>query len=534
MATAEPRSANPDPLRLAKPAGDDVEARRAKAKIEGQLFGSGEVVAVGRYRIEGRIGAGAMGVVYRAHDPDLARDVAVKVLNPDAPRGGDGGETRHARLIREARAMARLAHPNVIHVYDVGTVDEGVFIAMELVLGTDLASWLRETERPWRDVLSACVAAGRGIAAAHAVGLIHRDFKPENVLVGRDGRVRVVDFGLAGGTGAQTGPLESAESRPPELPAVTEELVGEDPHGDASLTRTGTILGTPKYMAPEQLAGSPGEQSDQFSFCVTVFEALYGCPPFEGATLSAYRSNVRHGRVIAPPSGTSVPRAVYDQLVRGLSAQPDARHPTMDSLLDELEQFVGDDRRRGTGVFGRVLGLGAMAMAAAIVGAFAVDRSDDPDPASKNSTAHAAATDRNGLARRVEPARPRPAREHPPSPAAAPPPTPLVPKDSAPNAVDPPAETGREVTTDDSARPNRATTNNASNRTCYYLQDKWKKLGERRTAASSTFVKFSDACYECWQQAPVDMVANLQDADHCGRHVACTPAQGSDTARCSE
>ncbi|MEM9459761.1 MAG: serine/threonine-protein kinase, partial [Myxococcota bacterium] len=179
-ASPEPSAApaTSDPLRHAAPAVDDVEARRARAAVESRLFsGPPQPVRVGRYRVEGRIGAGGMGVVYRAHDPELARDVAVKLMNADTA-GSKDPSTARARLVREARAMARLAHPNVIHVYDVGTTDDGVFIAMELVEGHSLARWLEDETPAWREILRAYVAAGRGLAAAHAAGVIHRDFKP--------------------------------------------------------------------------------------------------------------------------------------------------------------------------------------------------------------------------------------------------------------------------------------------------------------------------------------------------------------------
>jgi len=266
-----------DPIRLATPRIDDVEARRARAAVESKLFpGSTEPLRVGRYRILGRIGQGGMGVVYRAHDPELARDVAVKLMNAESL---DEGETATARtrLIREARAMARLAHPNVIHVYDVGAVEDGVFIAMELVEGESLAAWVARAPRDWRDVLRHYVDAGRGLAAAHAAGVIHRDFKPENVLVGADGRVRVGDFGLAGAPALAGAPsFDDMRSTDAALDVGAVE---------GTLTRTGALLGTPKYMAPEQEHGLvASDAGDQFSFCVALYEALYGQPPFAGTT----------------------------------------------------------------------------------------------------------------------------------------------------------------------------------------------------------------------------------------------------------
>jgi predicted Ser/Thr protein kinase len=349
-----------DPLRRASPPVDDVERRRARAAIESKLFsGPPQPVRVGRYRVLGRIGSGGMGVVYRAHDPELARDVAVKVVNPET---GAGHEHARARLVREARAMARLAHPNVIHVYDVGTVEDGVFIAMELVEGSSLAAWLQAEPRPWRQILEMFVHAGRGLAAAHAAGVIHRDFKPHNVLVGTDGRVRVGDFGLAGGDAAgPTGPHEPVTEpieRAQEEPAALDRA-----SISGALTRTGMLLGTPKYMPPEQESGAPASaRSDQFSFCVALYEALYGRPPYAGDSVSVYRHHVRHGDVLPPPEGSRVRAWVHAEIVRGLSVDPAERHPGMDALLDRLDDALEDPRalqRRRRRL--RLTGIGAIA-----------------------------------------------------------------------------------------------------------------------------------------------------------------------------
>jgi serine/threonine protein kinase len=201
-----------------------------------------------------RIGAGGMGVVYAAYDPELDRRVALKLLRPDR----FGSDADRLRLLREAQALARLADPHVVSVYDTGTFGDRVFVAVELVEGETLRQWLgglRAAPRSWREVLARFLPAGRGLAAAHAAGLVHRDFKPENVLLGRDGRVRVADFGLA----------EAAPEPGGKLAALPAEW--------------GLVLGTPAYMAPEQLRGiAVDARSDQFSFCVALFEALYGRP----------------------------------------------------------------------------------------------------------------------------------------------------------------------------------------------------------------------------------------------------------------
>src|ERR1041385_1014931 len=215
--------------------------------VEGAQFG--------RFRIEQRLGAGAMGVVYVAHDTQLGRRVAVKVLrNQSGPA--------EARLLREAQVMARLAHPNVVVLYDAGMVAGQMFIAMELVEGETLAAWL-ERRHSWQEVLERFLQSGRGLAAAHASGIVHRDFKPANVLVGTDGRARVLDFGVA---------REASELG--TSPAPVHE------GGPGALTETGTILGTPAYMAPEQRRGERAtEASDQFSFCVSLWEGLAGARP---------------------------------------------------------------------------------------------------------------------------------------------------------------------------------------------------------------------------------------------------------------
>jgi tetratricopeptide (TPR) repeat protein len=284
---------------------------------------------LGRYIVLGQLGGGGMGVVYAAYDPQLDRKVAVKLLRPDAG-GGDASEGR-ARLLREGQAMARLAHPNVIAVHDVGTFEDQVFVAMEFVEGQTLAAWVK-TPRPWRDAVATFAQAGRGLAAAHAAGLVHRDFKPDNVLVGRDGRVRVLDFGLARAA-------DAAAVNDPGLPASPSSL--------APLTQPGAILGTPAYMSPEQFAGRLADaRSDQFSFCVSLYEALFGERPFGGDTLAALRDAVAGGVVRPAPQGTRVPAWLRAVVVRGLSKQPNERHPSMDALLTALAHDPGVARRR--------------------------------------------------------------------------------------------------------------------------------------------------------------------------------------------
>jgi len=302
--------------------------------------------AVGRYVALDRIGSGGMGVVYAAYDPELDRRVALKLLRPDR----FSGEADRLRLLREAQALARLADPHVVAVYDAGTFGDRVFVAMELVEGETLRQWLRVGPRSWREVLDRFLPAGRGLAAAHAAGLAHRDFKPENVLLGRDGRVRVVDFGLA----------KALAEAVPEPPA---EGAGGEP-GDAlatPLTEWGALLGTPAYMAPEQLRGIAADaRSDQFSFCVALHEGLYGERPFAGANPRAIAEAVTRGTVREAPAGTKVPGWLRSVVLRGLKASPEDRYPAMAGLLRDLERDPEAVRHRWLAAAAIVLLTGAV------------------------------------------------------------------------------------------------------------------------------------------------------------------------------
>nr|WP_306818537.1 serine/threonine-protein kinase [Archangium lipolyticum] len=274
-----------------------------------------------RYVVLERIGQGSMGVVYAARDPELERRVAIKVLRPE----GRQVEELRRRLLREAQALARLSDPHVVAVHDVGTCGDGIFVAMDLVEGTTLAEWLRQP-RSWREVLHVFVEAGRGLVAAHRAGLVHRDFKPANVLVGRDGRVRVTDFGLACS-------VEQSEVSG-EVPSPGAPLSSG---GNAELTRTGALLGTPAYMAPEQLQGHKADAlSDQFSFCVALYEALYGERPFQGTSFEELGRAAREGQVRPARRDTRVPAWVRRVVLRGLRPGPEERFPSMEALLEAL------------------------------------------------------------------------------------------------------------------------------------------------------------------------------------------------------
>jgi hypothetical protein len=295
---------------------------------------------VGRYTIRTLVGHGGMGEVYAAHDPELDRTIALKLLRS---RAGGGGCPNERRLLREAQAVARLSHPNVITVHDVGTHGGRVFLAMEYVQGQTLSAWLAGRARTRAEIVAVFREAARGLAAAHAAGLVHRDFKPQNVMVGDDGVVRVTDFGLArridadGTPGADDGPG-------PAHPL------------DISLTRTGELVGTPLYMAPEQLRGAPiGPRSDQFGFCVALYEALYGEHPFldpaaalgedRSAKLEKLLDALRAGRLRSPPARAGVPSWLQQLLRRGLSARPEDRWPSMDEVIAALGQDARRPRR---------------------------------------------------------------------------------------------------------------------------------------------------------------------------------------------
>jgi len=306
---------------------------------------------IGRYVVVRELGAGAMGHVYAAYDPALDRTIALKLLRPDVAVPG-----LESRLLREAKAMARIAHPHVITVHDVGRHGDQVYIAMEIVEGGTLREWLAARPRTWREVLDVYVRAGAGLAEAHAAGIVHRDFKPDNVLVSDDARVvRVTDFGLARVATGDADELAYAAT----LPA--NEDSGESL--DAHLTRTGVIVGTPVYMAPEQHAGETADaRSDVYSFCVALYEGLYGERPFRATTLAAHHAVKLAERVNAPAKGRDVPQRVRRALLAGLRAKPEDRYASMGALLGALERAAHLPRTPfAWGVFALALGVVAWA-----------------------------------------------------------------------------------------------------------------------------------------------------------------------------
>ena len=324
--------------------GDEVGATDPRSPVIHaiQVTGRPEFIVgsrVAHYEVLGFVGAGGMGEVYRARDLNLARTVAIKILRPGAT------ERDRARLQREARAMAKLSHPNVVTVHEVLIESDDVLLIMEYVDGTSLRGWLAARPRSWREIASVFVRAGRALGAAHRAGLVHRDFKPDNVLIGNDGRVLVGDFGVA----ASLGDLVETQSSSGEMAL--------------SATVTGAFVGTPAYMAPEQHLRQPVDaRADQYAFCVSLYEAFYGARPFPGSTVAELALAKTGGRVPEPPRRAGVPRRVQRLLVRGLAVDPTRRHPSMEVLCAALESDPRERLRR----VAPIVGLAAAALAGVV------------------------------------------------------------------------------------------------------------------------------------------------------------------------
>ena len=282
--------------------GLDYDAMLLRAKLRSKMFGVESAPArIGRFEVLGIVGSGAMSVVFKVRDEENDRTIALKLLND---KGGE--ETPHGqRMMREAKALAFLNHPNVVTLHEVGTFDERMYLAMELVEGTTLLKWQEAETRSWSEILEKYRQAGAGLAAAHEAGMVHRDFKPANALLGADGGVRVVDFGLARAAGGA-------------------EAAASAPGLDVEVTNTGELIGTPAYMSPEQARAERVDgRSDQFSFCVALYEALYGERPKRALS--------------ATPPRRGIPRRLHTALRRGLSRRPEGRFPSMEALLQALE-----------------------------------------------------------------------------------------------------------------------------------------------------------------------------------------------------
>ncbi len=384
-ATDEPASENP------ALAATQAEHRLAAALHAGRFPGlspsstAASVPAptrIGRYGLLRELGRGGMGVVYLGYDEQLERKVAVKLLAQRTP-----SDLAKQRLEREAQALARLSHPNVVQIYERGDHHGATFVVMEYVVGRTLRVWLAEPGHDFRARASLLRECGAALAAAHAQGLVHRDFKPDNVIVGSDGHARVLDFGIA---------LRVADEQ-----SEPESGKPDEPRTLVALTQTGSLMGTPAYMSPEQWQARPCDaRSDQFSFCVVAIEALFGTRPFRGDTVNTLAKAVCDGAVIDLPHGLGVSKSLRLALLRGLSAQPDQRWPDLQPLLDALDREL--DSRRPRRLVWTLAGAGVVALALPFV------RGETEPPASCEIDEHALraawdADDRAALQARFEP-----------------------------------------------------------------------------------------------------------------------------------
>ena len=278
---------------------------------------------IGPYQVLEKLGEGGMGSVFTAYHPELDRKVAIKVLLPQIA-SAESGTLAHARLIREAQAMAQLDNPHVVAIHDVGSFQNQVYLVMDRVNGVTMGQWLKAAPRSWREIIAVMVQAGRGLEAAHKAGLVHRDFKPANVLVGVDGRVRVADFGIARRSTSDVAPA-----------AAPVDPSSETSQSGVALTGVGLVVGTPSYMAPEQFEGVAADaRSDQFSFCVSLYEALYEKKPF-APSLGVIN---RFSEKPVPPPARKEPSFVRAAILRGLSISPSDRFESMGALLAELSR----------------------------------------------------------------------------------------------------------------------------------------------------------------------------------------------------
>ena len=328
----EPPPAQPPPPPPAAPILDNDALLKAHLLSEAGA-------RIGHFTILRQLDQGGMGLIFAAQDEELGRKVALKLLRSALAQDSVG----RAHLRHEAQALARLAHPNVVTVHEIGEVAGHIFVAMELVEGRTLRAWLKLKKRSWREIVAIFVQAGRGLAAAHEAGITHRDFKPNNVLVGHDGRARVLDFGLALADG---GPAPQLEGAAPSFSSGSSRL-----GGGATV-----IAGTPPYMAPEQLNGGDIDaRADQFSFCVALAEALYGQRPFRGKTIDECRQHLSERPEPALPRSAKVPAFLRAALVQGLHFDPAQRFPSMAVLLTAIDR--DPMRTRGRLALGIGLGL---------------------------------------------------------------------------------------------------------------------------------------------------------------------------------
>lgn len=360
------------------PAPPDADAPASRLLPESGPNGAPS--KVGRYVVLDVLGMGGMGVVCTAYDPKLDRKIALKLLRRRVGRQSRTS-TGRARLIREAQALAKLQHPNIVTVHDVDTTPDGrIYMAMEFVRGQTITQWLTASKRSWREIVAVFEQAAVGLAAAHEANITHRDFKPANVLIGEDGRVKVLDFGLAKSetTNISTD-SEDSQRQDVASQAETEEkdiMQVVQSTGDMKLTMAGRIVGTPAYMAPEQRRGrTTGPAADQFGFAVSLYEALYGRLPFRSETHSR---DAARGRILDPPNDTEVPSWVFRALRRALSPQPGERYPTMEDFIAALRADPAKRRRKIALASGGAMLLGGL-------GAFAVVAQEPEDELCKGA-----------------------------------------------------------------------------------------------------------------------------------------------------
>lgn len=374
----------------------DPQLSSVKVKVRPSAARLAPGTELGRYRLLHEVGSGGMGVVMAAFDQELDRMVALKLLRTRRDGAGE------SRMRIEARALAQLQHPSVVTVFEVGTHEGLLFIAMEFIDGETLDRWAANHRSQWSKIIEVASEAGRGLAAAHAMGIVHRDIKPSNILVGKDGRVCVADFGIATAVApspadevprprrrdsSRSGGYRAAESRSGAWKSAAShsgdwrEGVSQPPTSDSTppsgsvpsgvsltsplehQTEAGTVVGTPAFMAPEQHDGRAVDaRSDQFAFCVALYRVLYDDAPYAGDDLKSLRASLRARQVRPAPPGSKVPSAVRRVLLRGLSIDPRRRWPSMSALLDALSRARRRRRRVGVAVAATLVAGGAIVL----------------------------------------------------------------------------------------------------------------------------------------------------------------------------